>query len=161
MAKLDEIDFKGLLTSVVDAAKNIDGLAKNKDLLAAFAGVNQLVNKPELHAAIRALEQTVLKIDQGADSVQKVAGSIDRSVVTLSADLKETLAGIRDAVKQIQVTMANVDGFVDPNSPTSYELTNALKELAAAARSLRLMADFLERNPRALLFGRPESEKKP
>jgi len=68
---------------------------------------------------------------------------------------------VRDAVKQIQVTVANVDGFVDPNSPTSYELTKALKELSGAARSLRLMADFLERNPRALLFGRPESEKKP
>ena len=39
--------------------------------------------------------------------------------------------------------MANVDGFVDPNSPNSYELTKALKELSGAARSLRLMADFL------------------
>ena len=80
---------------------------------------------------------------------------------TLSVDLKETLTGVRDAVKQIQVTVANVDGFVDPNSPNSYELTKALKELSGAARSLRLMADYLERNPRAFLFGRPESEKKP
>ena len=161
LTKLDDIDFKALLTSVADAATNIDGLAKNKDLLEAFAGVNQLVNKPELHAAIRSLDQTVLKINQGADGVQKVAGSLDRSVATLSADLKETLTGVRGAVKQIEVTVANVDGFVDPNSPTSYELTKALKELSGAARSLRLMADYLERNPRALLFGKPESERKP
>ena len=161
LAKLDDIDFKALLTSVADAVKNIEGLAKNKDLLESFAGVNRLINKPELHAAIRALDQTVLKISQAADGVQKVAGSLDRSVATLSADLKETLTGVRDAVKQIQVTVANVDGFVDPNSPTSYELTKALKELSGAARSLRLMADYLERNPRALLFGKPENEKKP
>jgi paraquat-inducible protein B len=161
LTKLDDIDFKELLSSLADAVKNIDGLAKNKDLQEAFAGVNQLVNKPELHAAIRALDQTVLKISQAADGVQKVAGSLDRSVATLSADLKETLTGVRDAVKQIQVTVANVDGFVDPNSPTSYELTKALKELSGAARSLRLMADYLERNPRALLFGKPENEKKP
>ena len=161
LTKLDDVDFKELLSSLADAVKNIDGLAKNKDLQEAFAGVNQLVNKPELHAAIRALDQTVLKISQAADGVQKVAGSLDRSVAALSADLKETLTGVRDAVKQIQVTVANVDGFVDPNSPTSYELTKALKELSGAARSLRLMADYLERNPRALLFGKPESEKKP
>ena len=136
-------------------------MVNNKDLQETFAGVNRLVNKPELHAAIRSLDQTVVKISQAADGVQKVAGSLDRSVATLSADLKETLTGVRDAVKQIQVTVANVDGFVDPNSPTSYELAKALKELSGAARSLRLMADFLERNPRALLFGRPESEKKP
>ena len=109
--------------------KNIEGLTKNKDLLEAFAGVNQLVNKPELHAAIRSLDQTVLKIDQAADGVQKVAGSLDRNVAALSTDLKETLTGVRDAVKQIQITVANVDGFVDPNSPTSYELTKALKEV--------------------------------
>ncbi len=103
----------------------------------------------------------MLRISQAADGVQKVAGSLDRSVATLSADLKETLSGVGDAVKQIQVTVANVDGFVDSNSPTSYELTKALKELSGAARSLRLMADYLERNPRALLFGKPESERKP
>ena len=161
VTKLDDIDFKELLTSVTDAVKNIEGLAKNKDLREAFAGVNRLVNKPELHAAIRSLDETVRRISQAADGVQKVAGSLDRSVATLSVDLKETLTGVRDAVKQIQVTVANVDGFVDPNSPTAYELTKALKELSGAARSLRLMADFLERDPRALLFGRPESEKKP
>jgi paraquat-inducible protein B len=161
LTKLDDIDFKSLLTSVADAVKNIEGFAKNKDLQEAFAGVNRLVNKPELHAAIRSLDQTVLKISQAADGVQKVAGSLDRSVATLSADLKETLTGVRDAVKQIQVTVANVDGFVDPNSPTSYELIKALKELSGAARSLKLMADYLERNPSALLFGKPVSERKP
>ena len=160
LAKFDDVDFKQLLTSVTDAIKNLEGLANNKDLQGAFAGVNQLVNKPELHAAVRSLDQTVRSISQAADGVQKVAGSLDRSVATLSGDLRETLTGVRDAVKQIQVTVANADGFVDPNSPTAYELTKALKELSGAARSLRLMADFLERNPRALLFGRPESEKK-
>jgi paraquat-inducible protein B len=161
LTKLDDIDFKELLSSLADAVKNIEGLAKNKDMQEAFAGVNRLVNKPELHAAIQSLDQTVLKISQAADGMQKVAGSLDRSVATLSADLKETLTGVRDAAKQIQVTVASVDGFVDPNSPTSYELTKALKELSGAARSLRLMADYLERNPRALLFGKPENEKKP
>jgi phospholipid/cholesterol/gamma-HCH transport system substrate-binding protein len=161
LAKLDEIDFKALLTSVADAVKNIEAMAKNKDLQGAFAGVNRLVNKPELHAAIRSLDQTVLKIAQAADGVQKVSGSLDRNVATLSADLQVTLTGVRDAVKQIQVTVAKMDGFVDPNSPTAYELTKALKEFSGAARSLRLMADYLDQNPRALLFGRQESEKKP
>ena len=161
LTKLDDIDFKALLTSVADAVKNFDGLAKNPDLLEAFAGVNRLVNKPELHAAIRSLDQTVVKIAQAAEGVQKVAGSLNHSVGTLSADLKETLTGVREAVKQIQITVASVDGFVDPNSPTAYELTKALKEFSGAARSLRLMADYLDRNPRALLFGRPETERKP
>ena len=161
LTKLDDVDFKALLTSLTDVAGHIDGLTKNKDLLEAFAGINHLVNKPELHAAIRSLDQTLLKIGQGADSIQKAAGSLDLTVVTLSTDLKDTLISVRDALKQIQVTAANVDGLVDPNSPTFYEMTKVLRELTGAARSLRLMADYVEQNPRALLFGRPQSERKP
>jgi len=35
-----------------------------------------------------------------------------------------------------------------------YELAETLKELGAAARSLRNMADYLERHPEALLHGK-------
>lgn len=161
LTRLDEIDFKALLTSATATAKNIEELAKNKNLQETFAGINRLVNKPELHAAIRSLEQTLVKINQAADGMQRLTGSIDGEVAPVSAELKQTMADVREAVKQFQVTAANVNGLVEPNAPSSYELTKALKEFSGAARSLRLMADYLERNPSALLFGRPESERKP
>jgi hypothetical protein len=35
----------------------------------------------------------------------------------------------------------------------------SLREVCGAARSLRLLAGYLERNPRALIFGKPEANK--
>jgi len=48
---------------------------------------------------------------------------------------------------------------IDPDSPFAYELTKSLREVSGAARSLRLLAGYLERNPRALIFGKPEANK--
>jgi len=41
-----------------------------------------------------------------------------------------------------------------PGSPVRYELVNALKELAGAMRSMRVLADYLERHPEALVQGK-------
>jgi paraquat-inducible protein B len=43
---------------------------------------------------------------------------------------------------------------VGKRSPTRADLENTLKELAGAARSLRVLADYLEQHPDALLKGK-------
>jgi paraquat-inducible protein B len=146
LAKLEEIDFKGLAES---ASQTIDG-------------VNKLVNAPELRAALRSLEKTMPKLDEAVVNVKHAAATIDSSVKTLSDDLRKTstearlaLAKAEDTMKEAEATMASVRAVVDPDSPTFYELTRSLKEVSAAARSLRLLASYVERNPRALVFGKP------
>ena len=49
-----------------------------------------------------------------------------------------------------------MNGMTAPNSPMGYELVDTLRELSEAARAVRVLADFLERNPNAILFGRNE-----
>jgi hypothetical protein len=46
------------------------------------------------------------------------------------------------------------ENLIGEDSNTRYNLDTTLEELAAAARSVRLMADYLEKNPDALLKGR-------
>jgi paraquat-inducible protein B len=45
------------------------------------------------------------------------------------------------------------------DSPVNYELVRGVRELSAAARSLRSLTGYLERNPTALIFGKPESKE--
>ena len=53
--------------------------------------------------------------------------------------------------------MTNVNGIMDADSPTFYEFRKSMREVSAAARTLRLLSGYIERNPRALIFGKPES----
>ena len=54
--------------------------------------------------------------------------------------------------------MTNIKDAIDPESPTFYDLRKSLQEVSAAARSLRLLTSSIERNPTALIFGKPENQ---
>ncbi len=148
LAKLDEIDFKRLMQSVTQTVN----------------GVNTLLNSPALRSTLQSLSQTMPKVDEAVASIREVATTIDGTVKTLSGDVQQTSETARHAieqmegtVKQAEATLASVRAAVDSDSPTFYELTRSLREVSGAARSLRLLANSLERNPRALIFGRPEN----
>jgi paraquat-inducible protein B len=61
---------------------------------------------------------------------------------------------INATLDQTQKTLADIGGVVSPDSPIYSELRRALKELADAAKSIRVMADYLERHPDALIYGK-------
>jgi paraquat-inducible protein B len=51
--------------------------------------------------------------------------------------------------------------MVAPDAPVQTELAGALNQLDHAARSVTELADFLKRNPNALIFGRTPPKEKP
>jgi len=59
-------------------------------------------------------------------------------ITDMADDLRETVAGLSKLV----------------NSEGSYGLNNTLKELSQAARSIRLLVEYLEVNPEAILKGK-------
>jgi paraquat-inducible protein B len=71
--------------------------------------------------------------------------------------LQETVNTARVTLESAHDTMKNVNGILSPNSPVGYELVKTLRELSEAARALRVLADYLERNPNAILFGKSEA----
>ena len=150
IAKFDEIDFQALINSLQKAA----------------AGIEATTSSPELRTALRSLEKALPRVEEAVVSIRNVAGTLDQSVKGISGDLEKTTGEARAALKQAGETMkqaeaalSNIRGVIDPDSPTFYELSKSLRELSAAARSLRQLTNYLERNPRALIFGRPESKE--
>jgi len=51
--------------------------------------------------------------------------------------------------------------MVAPDAPVQTELTGALDQIDTAARSIAELANFLKRNPNALIFGRTPPKEKP
>lgn len=155
--KLQEIDFKGLIKSLTETIN----------------GVNQVVNSPALKSTLQRLDQTMPKIDEAVMSITKLANTVDGEVTSLSDNLQQTSDATRQAMqqaentlkqtdaalKQTEAAMTNIKDAVDPESPTFYDLRKSLREVSAAARSLRLLSNFIERNPRALIFGKPEPQE--
>jgi paraquat-inducible protein B len=66
----------------------------------------------------------------------------------------ETASELNQTLAQTRATLAQAEKLLSPNSALQTEAYRALRELGAAARSFRLMADYLERHPEALIRGK-------
>ena len=157
LAKLEEVDYQALMNSVTGA---IDGFTR-------------LVDSPALKSSINSLERTMPKLDQAVVSIHKLAAGLDVNATSLAKSLERSSDVAREAMeqaslamkqtdaalKEAQAVMINIRELSDADSSTSYELNKSLREVSAAARSLRLLSGYVERNPRALLFGKPESRE--
>ncbi|MFA9562036.1 MAG: hypothetical protein ACERKU_06850, partial [Nitrospirota bacterium] len=99
-------------------------------------GANHLVNSPEVQEAVHNLNAAL-------GNVEKLTEGMDKRVNRLQFSVEKTLAKARQALE-----------LADPNSPAAVNLNSALKELSAAARSIRVLADYLEQHPEALVKGK-------
>jgi paraquat-inducible protein B len=145
-------------------------------------GINRLVNAPEVTESVRALktalgdvQQLVRNVDKQVEiivprftstlgNVNQLMGDMSKLTRDVNGHVPEVVTSFTDAAKsaqkaldQAQQTLVSVNGFTDTNSPVRYEMTKALRELSEAARALRALADYLERYPNAVIFGRNAS----
>ena len=128
-----------LRRTVTDVLAEIRRLPLDKiayELLETLEGTNRFANSPELIESVQTLNETL-------EDIQKLTRDVDQTVVSLASSAEDTLAAARNAMK-----------IGDPNSPAAVNLNNALKELSAAARSIRALAEYLERHPEALVHGK-------
>ncbi len=67
---------------------------------------------------------------------------------------RETASELSRTLAQTRSTLVSLEKVLKPDSPLQASAHRALQELGAAARSLRIMADYLERHPEALIRGK-------
>jgi paraquat-inducible protein B len=110
---------------------------------------------PTVPSGTEKLVKTIenLPIGELVDDGRRVLKGLDQLVEKLDS---ETLPATHAAMNQAKETLASYGG----GSRVNYELGNTLKEAAAAARSLRVLADYLERHPEALLQGKGGGNQK-
>ena len=70
------------------------------------------------------------------------------------AGIKNASEAAEAALLQAETTMKSADNLIKEDSVAHHNLTVMLKELAEAARSIRVLMDFLEQHPEALLRGK-------
>jgi len=129
-----------------------------KKLESTLAGIDQFINSPELNASLQALKDTL-------QDASKLVTRVDRQVDPVADDLKKTVrdigkvarnadAKVAELTTGLDKTMSTARGVISADAPLIVELENTLKEIAAASRSLRQLADYLEQHPETLLRGK-------
>ena len=100
----------------------------------------------------------VLRSTTGAmNSVQDLVKRADAGLTPTLRRLPEITAGLQDAVAKAGRTAGSIEASYGNNSQFQRELERAMTQVGDTARSIRLLADFLDRHPEALVRGRTGS----
>jgi len=89
-----------------------------------------------------------------SDSLAALRETMQATNTLLERLDRETASELNRTLAQTRETLKGAENLLSPNSPLQSELYRTLREFGAAARSFRLMADYLERHPEALLRGK-------
>ncbi len=125
-----------------------------KSLTEAVDTIKTVVATPELREAIQALPATVANLNQTVTSFRELSAQLDAKAGPMLDSLKKTSDKGGATLEQATGTLQTVQQFVEPESPVSAQLSASLQEVQGAARALRLLASYLERNPSAIVRGK-------
>jgi len=93
-------------------------------------------------------------LTQTSDSTRKLVNNVNSRIKPVQADLAKTTRDLRAALNAAEGALESVDTMVDEHSEFRFQVDTFLSEITLMARSLRAFADYLERNPDALLRGK-------
>ncbi len=111
-------------------------------------GIERLINAPEL-------KETIVTLNDTLKEIKNLAHNVDGELGSLTAGIKETLDTSATALEKAGETLETLQGTVSDAAPVvGYELSEALKELTTAARSLKTLTDYLQQHPESLLRGK-------
>jgi len=73
---------------------------------------------------------------------------------------QEALPELTKTLSQLEQVLANADTtLIGKDAPTQYQLREALTEITKAAQGISHLAEYLEKNPEALIRGKKEETK--
>lgn len=123
-------------------------------------------NVPELPTVPTALDElrgllsrlARLPLDQMGEDLSQSLAEMRATLKSTNGLLerldRETLSELTKTLEQTRKTLVGAERMLAPDSSLQAEAHRALRELTAAARSFRIMADYLERHPEALIRGK-------
>ena len=115
------------------------------------------VQLPTVGGQLEATEATVENIIKKLDKVpfQEIGVNLEKAI----AQLNETLLAAQGTLTSAHTTMNNANLLTEPNSAQVQQIGTTLQEVSRAARSVRVLADYLERHPDALIKGKSGEAK--
>jgi paraquat-inducible protein B len=178
---IDALNLQELANKALETVVGIERLVNSPELKEIIKGINELSKQAntmlatadgrmlglveEVNVAVKNAQVLLENVNRrigpllsdvrglitvAKKSVNDIDGKIGPVMGTIQAVMKDA----RGAVARGKEALTGAKGIFAEGSPIRYELTKTLRELSSAARSIRVMADYLERHPEALIHGK-------
>jgi paraquat-inducible protein B len=161
LKSLERLDLPGIAERVDQVLANLQKLledAKLRDVsrqvVSSLEAFEKLVGGPEVRETLHSLTQT-------SDEARNLFTGLKSEIKPVSGSLTNATDQATRTLAELRQTSEELRRILGPDSRLLGDVQVALEEFSETARAIRLLAEYLNRNPRAVLTGRPTSETKP
>ncbi|MGI6387669.1 MAG: MlaD family protein [Desulfomonilia bacterium] len=162
-------------SSLEQFTRAIENLPLNElatKLIAAVEGIEEAATSPELKEAVSSFNLTLADLrgliqDVGGQvgpisgefkaalaDARQLAKNIDARVTAMQIEIDRTARAAQSTMSQAGQAFDAIEDAAGGDSSALCQLSETLREISAAAESIRNLADYLERHPDALIRGR-------
>jgi paraquat-inducible protein B len=131
----------------------VDGFAelpvtRSTDLSTILGSVQQLLHRLDAATAGPELGHAIKELDRTLTNLEHVTAEVE-------PQLNPLMSSLREAAQAAQRALQAANNVLGTSAASGADLPRLIRELTEAARSLRDLADYLERHPESLIRGRP------
>ena len=182
-----DLPFDKIIDKLLSAVEAIENLASSPDIPDTLHSLKMTVEDARklLQNLDSRIDPLAMRIDKTVKEYGKLARHVDAEVKPLASNVDSTLQEARklvrdvdgqieplvssidrslkqafDALAQAKKTLAVAEKTIGKESPVIYQFDKTLKEISRMARSIRSLADYLERHPNALLYGKGKPKRR-
>jgi paraquat-inducible protein B len=139
----DPVELPVTPSEITDIEQKVNGILAKLDKL-PYEAIGA-----DLTKALVSLDQT---LKDAGKAINHIDAEVTPGLKTTVEELRRTIASADRVLKSTDATLVGKD------APAQQELRDALQEITRAARSVRILTDFLERHPEALIRGKTEEK---
>ncbi|WP_423823234.1 MlaD family protein [Salinisphaera sp. SPP-AMP-43] len=152
-----QIPWKDTLNRVDQTMKTMVQLAQDMDQTINTLGptLNQTTQTTQktLATVQKAVEQNNQQLQATLASVRKLTDNANDQITKRDEQIDKLLNNAEQTSQNMAQLSQNLDQFTDPESGTRQDVQSTIRDLSAAASSLRRFTQKIERNPHTLLYG--------
>jgi paraquat-inducible protein B len=165
--RLEELPLKEIADRLNETLEGVNRLVNSRDLQASISSLNQLLKNTDtlvknLNTEIKPLASDIRGTTDAARAAFTQAEKtlrFDEGVpAQVALGIKETLSAAQETLKKTNKAVENINVVALQNTNLGYEIGRTLEQISDLSRSIRVLADYLERHPEALLRGKSPSK---
>ena len=153
---MENLPVGAIVDRVLSTVESVD------DLITSFEKTNTLQDVSEGVKEFKALVKQARKaIDPITTSIEETAKETRKLVVHSDAGMQKTFemleqvgASSQAMMSKAEKTLESLESTLGEDSAVTYRVNRMLGDISEAARAMRTLADYLERHPESLVFGK-------
>jgi paraquat-inducible protein B len=114
-----------------------------------------------LHQLQASIASIVKKID--GMPLEKIGADLGQTLQSANSLIKQldtdVTPELTKAIVEVRQTLSRTESILSAEGPLQQDAREAMRELTRTAQAFRVLADYLERHPEALLSGKKEDPK--